>query len=435
MNRAYLPMMSLRALVLTSLTACGGASVFPDAAAIDATADDAGAVDGSIDGRVDGAPGTATVTVHVRTADGTGAPDPSATVFFVDPDGTIAAQANPDATGTVTRTMMPGGSVTVGHDATDLTTIVGVEDGDDLTFGRLDIIEDQQLTVTVPARAGAANYVVRGPCMSGASGSTTITTRFAQACGATHPLLLSSASLGMPPFYLVAPAVTPTSGGQLAVTGTWAASTPATVELTGLPAGATDLSATRYLLVAGAEADRVLDTSIPIAAGAATASFATPVGFGDRVRLEVRYRDADDRFYRLQLFRPSLVEAAPLDVAPAIPQIATTDHPGAEVSWTLAGAGAFDAVVVTLEDVDPQSESLLAAWRVIAPSTATAVTLPALPAPFDVATIPLTNVRLVETSAIADYAAFRREAGAGIWIDQPPTPAPVDARWAIRNPY
>ncbi len=68
----------------------------------------------------------------------------------------------------------------------------------------------------------------------------------------------------------------------------------------------------------------------------------------------------------------------------------------------------------------------------IAPPGSTGFTLPDLPAPFDQATIPLDRVRGFDISTL-DPAGFRTRAGTGTWIDAPPTPAPADARWLMRD--
>jgi hypothetical protein len=413
------------ALVVVGLVACGDpARVFLDAGPIDATI-------------ADGSPGLdaplARVTVHVRSLTGDGAPAPEATVFFVDPDGRIASQTSPDAEGLATGAVIAPGSVTVGWpgESIYLATVYEVEDGDSLTFGSDALGFDRAVTVTVPVRAGASSYSVAGPCMTGGTVAPTIAAHFSLPCGASHPLIVQANAVGMQPVYLTAASVTPTEGGTIALVGAWAAGTTATVELTGIPAGATDLRLTRRVLVGGHPSTIALATNPTIVDGGATLGLRAPVDFGDGAQLSIAYRDTDDRFYAVDLFRPSLAEPAPLDVAPTVPRIASTTQTGHTVMWTLAGAGTFDAAVLDLEDVG-DFEQTIAAWRVIAPPTASQVTLPLLPAPYDRATIPLRAVKLVDASTVPDYRALRPLAGAGTWVDAPPLPTPTGT-WIVRH--
>jgi hypothetical protein len=189
----------------------------------------------------------------------------------------------------------------------------------------------------------------------------------------------------------------------------------------------------RQVQIGGASVDFAGVSNLPSKDGVATAIFrAPPADLGDGTQLEVTYLpDGDQAGYRIHLLRPTLSERVPVDVAPTLPDIVTREQAGDTVSWTLGGAGAFDGVAIDLEDIDA-GENVLATWRVIAPPTATAATLPSLPAPFDVATIPLRRVQLIGASAIDGYASFRRRAATGAWIDDPPVPAPDDASLAIR---
>lgn len=414
--------MPLRALFAVVLAACGTSPAFPDAASVDA------AILGG-----DASPsGTASVTVQVRSLQADGAPDPTATVFFANPDGTIAAEASPDATGKVTRTMTAGGSVSVGRPVAgdlSLVTVLGVEDGDLLVFGPPDTALDQTVQVTVPPRAGAGGYEVAGPCVRGFGGTElTFTAYVSRPCGPSHSLLAVAAGSGTRA-YLVAPAVSFAAGAPITVTGTWVAESTVAVDLTGLPIDTLGVAVTRSLLVGGAAAHQANDDTIAITAGTGTASFTAPAGYGDTVLFDVDHA-GPDRGTRVRLFRSALVEAAPLDVSPALPRVDVGTHTGDRVGWTLSGDAGFDAVVIDLDEVDPVLETRRS-WRVIAPPTGTEVRLPALRAPFDLASLPLERLRLVDSSEIASYAAFRASAGAGIWIDEPPIPAPAMGRWEI----
>lgn len=414
--------MKLSPIILFGLAACASdPTTFTDAGPVDASSND-------------GSTATATVTVHVRSLAGDGVADPTATVFLVGPDGQVEGGGHADAGGTFTGLITPGGSVTVGWpDATiHLETVAGVADRDELWFGSDDANADQQLTLTVPQRAGATSYAVRGPCMTGAANATAIATRYSSLCGPTHPVLVEARTNAMPSVFLLAPTVTPTPGATVGLAGAWVPTTTAAVSITGMPAGSSDLVMSRTVEISGAETARDFKFGLAITSGMASAIFNAPAGVGDGARIDVTYRLPSDRFYTVELFRPTLTEAAPLDVAPTVPAITTVAQDGATVRWTVVGSGAYDAIVADLVDVGP-NENELAHWRLVAPRGSTSFAFPDLAAPFDQSSIPLDRVRLFETTTITDPAGFRAHAGAGTWIDQPPSPAPADARWILRD--
>ncbi len=409
-----------RLLALSLLfAACGSSPAFPDAGGLDAGPD-----------AVAGDAGLAQVTVHVRTRASDGLPDLDALVFFVNPDGGVAAQAAP-ARPAPSRAPWPRAAASRSATAASpeaLTTVLAIADGDELWFGYRDTAPDQRVTVTVPTLAGATGYAVRGPCLYGTATGPTINTSFSRPCGATHALLAVANPDGAAPSYLLAPAVTPTDGGQLDVTGTWAAGTTATVGVTGLPAGATDLSINRLVMVDGATVDYGLRSSVPITAGAASVTVPTVASYGDRTQLRIGY--SAPRPYVVVDYRPSLTEAAPLDVAPTLPAITAVTRTSGGYQWTLTGGGEVDAIVLDLLDTGSKGETL-AEWRIIAPPSATSVTLPTLPT-VTATGAELDAFRIVDASAITDHATLRREAGAGTWIDREPAVLPSSARLVVR---
>lgn len=373
---------------------------FADAAAVDAAAD---------------APATATVTVRVLSRAADGQPDPSATVFFVDPDGTIAATASPDAAGLVTRTLAAGGSVTVGwaDRPVDLTTIVGVEDGDELRFGSADVVADQAINVTMPVQAGADVYWVHGPCIqTNARSLPDIDVSFSRPCGPTRALLAESRTTAGR-WFIVTPDVTPADGGRVDVTGTWAAAATAALELTGIPIGASRVRVAREVNAGGRRAHRALEINPAITGASVTAALAAPPGFGDTATIEVEYQLASGAGYLDRFYRPALTETQAIDATPTLPSVTVTDEPGGGARWAFAGGGDVDAVLVDFYNDSDESS----VWRVIAPPGAATLTRPVLPAPFaDITWIRGTLV-ILDRTTIADYAAFRRDAADLVWDD------------------
>ena len=415
-----LPGMSARALVPIALAVVVSCTT-PPGAIIDASSLDASAVDAGIE--------LASVTVHVRTERGDGAADPTATVFLVDPDGQLAATLTPDAAGTVIGSLRPGGSVTVARPGppVGLETVFAVEDGDVLTFGWPEIRNEQVVTVTVPARAGAFVYGVTGPCMRGTGSTSTFTARFSRACGATHPLVVWARNSTDVSSFVSAP-VTPTVDGQVSVTGTWAPDVSTALALEGLE-GASSVYIVRSVLIDGAPA-HLTTASIAPTNGTANPTFAVPAGIGESVLLEVV--TGRGSVHSLYLERPTLTEAAPLDVTPTIAELLTVTQAGATVEWTHGGGDLADAVVIDYV-LEAGSENVIAAWRAFAPLAAGSLRLPTLPAPYDHATIPRAGAMLVEQSGVDGFAAFRNRAGLGDWIAYEPVPAPAGLRVELRR--
>ena len=406
------------AVLLTGLVACGRDPVtFTDAGSVDAT---------SFDGAGEGG---ATVTVRVRSLDGSGAPDPTATVFFVDPDGTVATQGQPDAAGAATGTMVPGGSVTVawqGPPAT-LRTIFAVDDGDTLIFGPDDIARDQAVTIELPVRPGATQYSITGSCMAGSATQPTLVATFSRACGSTRPLLAEARSPGRID-YLSAPAVTPVDGGRITLTGAWAAATTASVDFVGLPATTPGLVIERHLYAGGGHAHVAFVVNPPVIAGATTATFGAPPGFGDTTALRVSYDDPTAAGELILVaYRPSASEAAPIDVTSSIPDVGEVTQTDRTLSWTLSGGGDVDAVVIdTIETARGVAQR---AWTVVAPPTVTSVALPVLPAPYDFP-VRATRTQLIDVSTYAGYDDAKPRAGVDDWE---PRPLPTAVRVVIRS--
>ena len=410
------------ALAITvAAAACGSdPPAFVDAGPVDATTRDAATV-------------SARVTVHVTSQARDGLADPTATVFLTSPDGAIDAQGHPGADGTFTGLGTPGGSVTVGWtgDPVYLETITDLVDGDELWFGRgAAPTELGVMTITVPARAGANGYRVIGPCLDGFSPTTTIRATITTGCAATHPLLVHVQFVGAPTLYLTAPAVTPVPDTTVALTGAWTAATTFPVDVRGVPAGVRVVDVLRFDMLDGMDTTLGGATLQPVDGGGAL-TFRGPAELGNGARFTAGYGLPDQGNVYVNLYRPTRTEVAPLDLGPGLPAITDVTAAGATATWAVTGAGTFDALVVErIFSLDGKSTD--GRWRAVQPPTATRYTFPALPAPFELATAPLSGVSAIEASTV-DAAAFRARAGTGRWVDEAPTPPPTDARWILRG--
>jgi hypothetical protein len=210
---------TLAALVIASCgTSSGGAVDGP--AGSDAGHGDAKTADAARAGRVD-------VAVLSRWADG--APDPSATVMFMDPSGTIVQVETTDAGGNAHAEVPAGSSVTViqlnetdGLRDFELTTIRGVRPGDHLHARREALYQavgaatdTMSLTYPAPPSDGVR---VWGPCGPGISSLS-----FASEC--TTPtfsvLALAVDAVAEPTAAFWQHGIDHIPGGTIDLTGPW----------------------------------------------------------------------------------------------------------------------------------------------------------------------------------------------------------------------
>src|SRR5688572_19112112 len=118
--------------------------------------------------------GAVTVTTYGGFSE---APGPKAGVelFAIDPDGT-ARTATTDAYGEAELTVVAGGSVVAMYPdqgefgQLEIHAVLGVEPDDSIAFGDSDPLDrgaiEGQLSIAIPALAGAASYSVTTPCQA-----------------------------------------------------------------------------------------------------------------------------------------------------------------------------------------------------------------------------------------------------------------------------
>ncbi len=414
---------SLLLLTLAAAACSGDPDVFADAGAdapgTDAPGTDAPSTDAPVE--VDGPGARGPVTVHVLTRAGDGLPDLVATVYVADPDGTVVSQAMPDATGVVNATVAEGGSVTVRHGGGNqpvLTTVFAVGIGDELWFGRNGSNPVTTMTVALPAAAGSTRYNVRGPCVFGEGNTPTLTVQLVPGCAATVNLLAMASGGTAPVRHIVVPTVTPTAGTTLTVPGPWAAPPSMAWSASGIPVGATSISASITVLE---------DARITLGCVAAQTP-GEPLGlttalpaYGDSALLNVAYRS---NVYYLDVRHVSPVPtSASVMVAPRVPAI-TSVSVGPTALWTLAGAGTPDLIAIDADELGEKGEPL-GSWRFLAPPAPGSVRVPAIagaPTPTDA------RARVFDTDVVPDYAALRERVGLGEWAGTIPPSAPLFAQ-------
>jgi hypothetical protein len=422
------------ASILAATIGCGGGLPADPDAAPDAAIADAAIADAVPDAMPDAMP--ASVVVHVRGRAGAG-PSAGVPVLFHDPAGALVGRTTTDAQGVASGVVAAGGSITVVEAGPRLlTTIAGVEPGDDLEVGDVGTWDPplRATSIVVPSGPDASDqYVAWGPCaLSGFSSTTTVPVTLWGCAPASGPVIaaaykvLAGGQLGGLSGFVYAPQVALVDGGTASIAGPWSPPIPFTLAVAGLPAdsGGGNVDLVRY--GGGRQLYQYQSGSI-----AWTGSYAGTIqvaggGDGVLVALGVDHGGNSPGHTAILDYRPGAptswtadVAAAlitrPLDVVEEVGELAPGGPTGPTgVRWTMSGAGDHDGIVVRDEVVDANYD--ITRWTFVLPPAAAgarAYTYPALPPDL----IPLWadrttqffTISAVETPA-ASYAAFRRDA-------------------------
>lgn len=363
--------------MIIGLAACGGGTSFPDGNLTDGpTRDSASAGD---------AAGVASVAVHVRRVDGSGADDAGAMVAFAGPDGVVTTTLTTDATGHATGTVAIGGSVTVAQRDADpsvrtitQTTIVGLHDGDAIEIGP-EARFAGAMTITVPALAGATGYHAAGPCLAGDASSTTVDVALGTGCASPRTIVMV-ADTPTGAQFLTQADVAPADGAMLSMTGTWAPAASIAIAVTA-PSTPADLR--RDVILAGGSAYGDAPTGVV----GTTATFATPAGVGDAALLQANLGTH-------VIWQVAPLDATAFDASPTLPAITAVTPTSGAITWELDGPSTADAIVL---DMEGGTEGQPIVWRAILPGDATAFTPPS-PAGIPAAPLPVTSMMLFSAS-------------------------------------
>jgi hypothetical protein len=220
-------------LLLTAIAACSPVvAKFQDGS----TGDDAAA----------DAPTHGMVRVTVYDPAGTGVVVTGVPVVFVEADGTQVGHPVTDANGVVSADVHAGASATVVitmPSGSQMSTLLGLEPGDDIIFGPRgrDSADAGTFAVSFPTFSGAASYEVYGPCGSASTAGTSVTLGMDTVCKQdTMDLLVVAMDAGGNPIAaLQKTGVTFTAGGSTAVTGTYQFVSQFTASYTDIPAAVT----------------------------------------------------------------------------------------------------------------------------------------------------------------------------------------------------
>lgn len=384
---AFMP----RALLLSSLLvlavpACGGDDtvvVIPDA----------GAADGGSDAPVADAASSA---VAVIALDGDGQPDQGIVLLVHDGPGRLVDRTTTDQLGLAALEVPPGGRVTAVQRAGErrvITSVIGVQPGDELLFGAVaDVPVQQSFTFGGPRHPDAAAYRFLSSCGRAVDrADPTTVLMFREACTSelvqlvVVPLSATGAPLGHVHGIVERTAGAGATGDAYEPVGHLA--------LTVLGAATIDVAA---ITPVGHEA------RIPLAArGPAGAVIDVPlVGAGTGVSLV-----ADDGSARLARRFAAVPAAASLDLT-AAPALGAVLRDGDVIRWANRDPGAGDGLVATLGSTE-------VSWSMVMPADSVSLTMPELPA--DLADLaPLGDgsqppvVRWFELSWVSGWDGFRR---------------------------
>ena len=248
---------------------------------------DAAVTDGAkpIDAKIaDAAPPTPVSVSVINDGSAVG----SATVYFLNADGTTAGEALTDANGSASHTVGSGGSVTVVVQAPtptaattgvfSLRTVEGVKPGDQLAFVSGDVeVANTGVQITIGAETGATTYSVTSTCTEPGANITGMTPGSADditlgnegsACGTADILVYASGSGVDATAADLAVAVT-ANGDISTAAATYVNRTTTTPTYTDVPAGIDGLSFTQVAHTSHGVLDEV-DEEGAVTGGSAT---------------------------------------------------------------------------------------------------------------------------------------------------------------------
>lgn len=377
----------MRAIFLVVLLGCSDPQPpFADApvsgdAAIDAAVDAPAAPD---------APDGNNVTVHVRRRLGDGMPDTAASVYLAAPDGTLRATVTPDASGVARLDVTAGDSVTVraGGPVLELSTVGGVEPGDELWFGPPGLILGGQMTLGLPVNPNAVGYRVFGPCMvPAASDVAAVQVQWWTGCPDTRTLIAVADTKGGVEQMFTA-TVTMAPGGTADLAGTWVDAVEVAVPLTGAAPG---IEAEAVFMIGG---ELVIGLDATAIESPPSLRWRRPATLDEGVFVHVIHGGGaqDD----LQRLAPG---AASVDVTARVPAITGLVETPA-LSWTVAAPDPIDAFYI-------ETVGSSMTWVFVLPPDARTLVRPQIP---DVPPTTFEDLMVVDVAG-ADYDDFRPQAG------------------------
>jgi hypothetical protein len=321
-------------------------------------------------------------------------------VYFLNPDDTVAATVDTDAAGRASAVVADGGSVTVldafapaqpdPTRALELRTYAGVKAGDHLRVTQRDPAEIA-VTVKAPPLADRHRYDVLTTCGTGSlSGFQSTGTILLSGCqGIADVLVVATATAGTDRLALYHAGAAVSDGGTVDLTAeTFRPQRDTTFHFSNLPGDATGVSALHGFVTEHGTLgfnDVVFDGSSGDVHGDATVSF--PVPDIDNVSALIDFT-VDVRLHHVVTVHRPLAASYELDVSGLLlPERSAAPHYDAasrRILWEDAPGGVAPNLALAVLSVTPAAMRSAAptqpwTWQLVAPATAAAVQIPALP--------------------------------------------------------
>ncbi len=393
--------------------------------------------DAPVEPPIDAPAAAVKVTVLSQLADG--APDATSKVLFQDPAGAVVFEGPVDAMGKIEAMLPAGGTVTevriLSDSATllraDITTIMGVEPGDDLTFGlkARPTITNQggqtSMSASFTPVAGATSHIFFTTCGSFSAGTTSpVTLTFRDSChGPTFDLVgVATGTQLSTPRYIRLTNVNHENGQSFTIPGIFLSMSDFTVNALNVPAEISNLIVSRSSMLGhAAVATRTLSAGDP---GAGTVSVPVPypplVGTRSEVVLQLSRAGALGTQLH-EMHTAALASSVEVDLGrQQVPWLSAIMLSPTGVSWTEAvPGGAPDGMLTTWNGrwvIGNRTTAVT--WRIAHPPSAAGISLPRLSTTHaavdpQAQTVPVSptsgTVTAVDYDVLVGYAPFRQQ--------------------------
>jgi hypothetical protein len=389
------------------------------------------------DAGVDAPPALVKVTVLTYAADG--APDVAAQMVFQDPAGNVVFEGPVDAMGKLEAMLPTGGTVTEVRIVSDtptllraeITTITGVEPGDDLTFGvaaRATIANQGGQTTMSASYApspGATSHLFFTTCGTSSAGTTSpVTLVFRDSChGPTFDLVgIAQGGTVTTPRYVRLTGINHVNGQSFTIPGGFVTMSNFAVNVQNVPAEVSSMSVSRSSMLdhAAVGTQSVFLGDPPAGAVATTLPYAPAVGTRAEVSLSMARSDAPGSQVHA-VHTATVASSIDLDLdRQRVPWLSGRGATPTGATWTTAVPGDVpDGMVTTWTGRWViGSRTTIVTWRIAHAPSATGISLPRLspahaavdPQAQAVEVTPTTgSVLAVNYDVIDGYAEFRRQ--------------------------
>lgn len=347
----------------------------------------------------DGPPGV--VTVHVLNRTGDGAPDLNAHVVVHLADGTAIADGAVDTSGNYTAEVPPGAFIvtvvrttldTPSQLSSELTSITGVQAGEEITFGLQRRVALQEggtsaMTATYTEAVGATGSTFYTSCLtngrSGSGGSVVL--EFKDGCHGAAFQLLGVAPGLTPPRFVALNDVPFMAGGSFGAGAIANTMSQFTATHTNVPIKITRLATHRRTIVDGTAVAVFSDAQLDPASGTVMATVPYPSAPFLRAEIVASLdSDSSGTFMQHEVRTPNVQSGIAINWSElALPWIDDVVATKTGLTWTTTiPGGAGDVMLTSWRGSWNPGRPVTATWRYIGPQTNSALVLPRLPTAF-----------------------------------------------------